>query len=158
MKPALETHFATDAFDEAILAIVQSDNQVSHADIGARVGLSASAVRRRLKVLRDQKVIIADVALVDPRRRGLAFIVQVVFEREDVDAVSAFCRQMLTEPAVSQCYATSGECDYWLMVHASTPEDYEAWGQRVLMSNPTIRRYSTSLIWSRTVFRNAAPA
>lgn len=144
---------ATDEFDEAILALVRQNNQQSHAAIGAAVNLSASAVRRRLKALRDKGVIVADVAIVDPRRRGLAFVVQVFFEREDPTATVAFIAQMQAEPDVATCYSVSGECDYWLVVHARSPEAFEAWGQSVLMSNEHIRRYSTSLIWSTAVDR-----
>lgn len=148
--------FATDSFDEAILALIQRDNQMSHSAIGARVNLSASAVRRRLKAMRDNGTIVADVALVDPARQGLSFIVQVYFEREDPQAIAAFIEQMQAESGVSQCYSVSGECDFWLVVHAQTPEAFEAWGQAALMTNPKIRRYSTSLVWSRQVFRTAA--
>ncbi|MCU0949076.1 MAG: Lrp/AsnC family transcriptional regulator [Porphyrobacter sp.] len=146
---------AHDRFDEAILAIVQRNNQMSHAAIGAQVNLSASAVRRRLKAMRDNGTIFADVALVDPARQGLSFIVQVYFEREDPQAIAAFIAQMRSETRVSQCYSVSGECDFWLVVHAHTPEAFEAWGQAALMANPKIRRYSTSLVWSRQVFRTA---
>lgn len=145
----------TDRFDEAILAIVQRDNQMSHAAIGAQVNLSASAVRRRLKAMRDNGTIVADVALVDPARQGLSFVVQVYFEREDPQAITAFITQMQAETRVSQCYSVSGECDFWLVVHAPTPEAFEVWGKAALMANPKIRRYSTSLVWSRQVFRTA---
>ena len=148
--------FVTDTFDDAILALVQSNNQMSHAAIGAQVNLSASAVRRRLKAMRGNGVIVADVAVVDPARRGLAFVVQVFFEREEPQSISEFVVQMRAESSVSQCYSVSGECDFWLVVHAQSPEAYESWGQTVLMSNPNIRRYSTSLVWSRQVTQPAA--
>lgn len=148
-------NFVTDSFDDAILAIVQLDNQMSHAAIGAQVNLSASAVRRRLKAMRDNGTIVADVALVDPARQGLSFIVQVYFEREDPQAIAAFIAQMQAETKVSQCYSVSGECDFWLVDHAQTPQAFEAWGQAALMANPKIRRYSTSLVWSWQVFRTA---
>lgn len=146
-------NFVTDAFDDAILVLVQRDNQQSHAAIGAQVNLSASAVRRRLKALRKNGPIIADVSLVDTPRRGLDFIVQVFFEREEPDAIADFAARMQAEPRVSQCYSVSGECDFWLVAHAPTPEDFEQWGRSALMGNPHIRRYSTSLVWSRQVFR-----
>jgi Lrp/AsnC family transcriptional regulator, leucine-responsive regulatory protein len=146
-------NFVTDAFDDAILALVQRDNQQSHATIGKQVNLSASAVRRRLKALRTNGVIVADVSVVDPNRHGLAFVVQIFFEREEPKAIADFTAQMLAEPSVSQCYSVSGECDFWLLVHAQTPELFERWGQAVLMANANIRRYSTSLVWSRQVFR-----
>lgn len=141
-----------DRFDLAILDIVQLDNLRSHASIGESVGLSASAVRRRLTALRAAGVIIADVALVDASKRGLTFMTSVAFEREDPSVYTAFRAQMQDEPAVSQCYAVSGDMDFVLFVHAESPEAFERWGTRALMSNPAIRRYSTSVVWSRTKF------
>ncbi len=145
--------FATDKFDEAILALVQGNNQQSHSSIGAQIGLSASAVRRRLHALRQHRVIEADVALVNPTRRGLSFIVQVYFDREDPSVIDEFLAAIAEEPCISQCYSTSGDCDFWLLAHAPSPEAYERWAQRILMANPHIRRYTTSLVWSRPVFR-----
>jgi Lrp/AsnC family transcriptional regulator, leucine-responsive regulatory protein len=100
----------------------------------------------------------ADVAVVDPAQRGLSFVVQVFFEREDLQALGDFIEQIEAEPQVSQCYSVSGECDFWLMAHAATPEAFETWAHRVLMANPHIRRYSTSLVWSRPIFRPAGLA
>lgn len=145
-------HMTLDSYDLAILDIVQQDNQRSHADIGDAVNLSASSVRRRLSVMRKQGVIMADVSITDVSKRGLTFITTVYFEREDPKVYNAFRMQMNEEDAVSQCYSVSGDADFILIVHAENPEAYEIWGEQALMSNPTIRRYSTSIVWSRTKF------
>lgn len=141
-----------DDFDRAILAIVQEDNQRSHASIGKDVNLSASSVRRRLASMREAGVITADVSLTDPSKQGLTFIVHVSFEREQPALYEAFKSQINTDPAVSQCYHISGDFDFVLIVHAETPESYEAWGTETLMANAAIRRYSTSLVWNRSKF------
>ena len=141
-----------DGFDRAILAIVQKDNQRSHASIGKEVHLSASSVRRRLALMRQNGVITADVSLTDPSKQGLTFIVHVSFEREEPALYEAFRSQMEADPAVSQCYYISGDFDFLIIVHAATPESYEAWGTQNLMSNTAIRRYSTSLVWKRSKF------
>lgn len=145
-------HMTLDSFDLAILEIVQENNLRSHASIGEEVNLSASSVRRRLTALRDSGVIVADVSLTDASKRGLTFITSVSFEREDPEIYGAFRKAMRDETAVSQCYAVSGDFDFVLVVHAESPEAYELWGERALMSNPAIRRYSTSVVWSRTKF------
>jgi Lrp/AsnC family leucine-responsive transcriptional regulator len=108
--------------------------------------------------MRDNGTIVADVALVDPARQGLSFIVQVYFEREDPQAIAALIAQMRAEARVSQCYSVSGECDLWQVAHAQTPEGFEAWGKAALTANLKIRRYSTSLVWSRQVFRTTVSA
>lgn len=141
-----------DIFDLAILDIVQQDNQRTHASIGDEVNLSASSVRRRLSVMRKKGVIIADVSITDVSKRGLTFITSVSFEREDPEVYNEFRAQMQAENAVSQCYSVSGDSDFVLIVHAESPEAYEVWGEQALMAIPSIRRYSTSIVWSRTKF------
>ena len=141
-----------DEFDLAILDIVQRDNQLSHGRIGTEVNLSASAVRRRLLAMRSAQIIVADVALTDPAKRGLTFITSVTFDREEPAAYEDFENRMLAEPAVAQCYSVSGDYDFILMVYAETPAAYAAWGKRVLMPNPAIGRYSTAIVWSRVKF------
>jgi len=144
--------YALDGFDQAILALVQEDNQRSHASIGSEVNLSASSVRRRLASMREHGIIIADVSLTDPSKQGLTFVVHVSFEREEPAIYEAFSAQMQADPAVSQCYYISGDADFLLIVHAVTPEAYESWGTQTLMANAAIRRYSTSLVWKRSKF------
>lgn len=141
-----------DAFDRAILAVVQRNNQLTHEAIGATVGLSGSAVRRRLANLRKTRVIEADISVVSGEVNGLTFLVQVSFAREEPTIYDAFRRQMLADQAVSQCYSVAGDIDFILVVHASSPAAYEAWGAQALMTNPAIARYSTTLVWSRVKF------
>lgn len=154
--PANSAATHLDDFDRAILAAVQRNNQCTHAQIGMAVGLSPSAVRRRLSALRSSGVITADVSVMALEAQGLAFIVQVTFVREDPATIAAFRNQMQADPAVSQCYSVSGDIDFVLIVHAETPARYEDWGAKSLMSNPAISRYSSSLIWSRVKFSTAA--
>ena len=59
-----------DPFDRKILEFVQRDCQVNAEVIAEAVGLSASAVQRRLRRLRAEKVITAEVAIVDPQVLG----------------------------------------------------------------------------------------
>ena len=62
--------FSLDDFDRAILAIVQRNNRLSCAEIGDQVGLSGSAVRRRLAALRDNGVIAQDVSILAGEATG----------------------------------------------------------------------------------------
>ncbi len=144
-----------DGFDRAILDLVQADNLLTHAELGQRVGLSASAVRRRLARMRQGGVIVADVALVDPAALGLTFLVSVRFGREVPSRLAAFRAAIQSEACVSQCYSVAGDIDFVLVVHATDPAAYEAWGERVLMGNPDIERYSSTLVWSRVKFAMA---
>lgn len=144
-----------DEFDHELLELVQRDNQRTHADLGEEVGLSASSVRRRLAKLRSSGVIEADVSIVNPDKQFITVIVTVVFQRESVEADRAFKARMRAAPEVSQCYSVAGGLDFILVVHAATHSDYEAWGERELMSDPMIRRYDSHIAWSRVKFSTA---
>jgi len=146
-----------DDLDRALLRLVQEDNRQTHDALGEAVGLSPSAVRRRLKALREGGVIQADVAVLAPSAAGVQAIVHVAFGEETVEADDAFREEMRAAPEVSQCYAVSGEIDYVLVVHAPDLPSYMAWSKRVLMANPAIRRADTHLVWERVAFTTAIP-
>ena len=145
-----------DPFDKAILDIVEQDATRSPREIAKLVNLSASSVRRRLAALRQKGVILREIALTDPATKGLAFWTMVSFGEESKNIYDSFRQQMINDPAVSQCYSISGEADFLVMVHATSPEAFEAWGEENLMQNPSIRRYTTSVIWSHTKFTTRA--
>lgn len=135
-----------DDFDHRILRVMQADNQKTHGEIGEIVGLSASAVRRRLQTLRKSKTIIADVSVVADELRGLSFITQVKLNGAS-DA--QFRKIVRKDTAVSQCYSVSGEFDYVLIVHAKDPQSYEDWGRKTLLEAEIVASYTSTLVWSR---------
>jgi DNA-binding Lrp family transcriptional regulator len=81
-----------DHFDRQILGFVQSDSRQPAEAIGAAIGLSASAVQRRLVRLRQSGVIIGDISLVDPKAvdRPLTLIVDIELERERPELLQSF--------------------------------------------------------------------
>src|SRR5215472_14301241 len=60
-----------DRIDRKILALFQGDTRRIAAEIGERVGLSAAAVQRRLKRLRENGAIRREIALLDPAMAGV---------------------------------------------------------------------------------------
>ncbi len=61
---------AFDELDERIVAALVEDARASYADIGAQVGLSASAVKRRVDRLRASGAITGFTVTVDPAALG----------------------------------------------------------------------------------------
>lgn len=146
-----------DSFDRAILETVQLDNQTTHAVIGERVGLSGSAVRRRLARLRSEGIIRKDVSLVSADRMGVSLVVTVAFATETPEIYVAFERQVADLPEVQQCYHIAGDQDFLLIVHAPSLQAFEEWAKAQFMRNAEIRRYSTTVIWSCKKFETAVP-
>ena len=141
-----------DLFDRKILTLVQGNCDATHGEIGNLVGLSGSAVRRRLKRLKDVGVIQKSIAVLDPDQFGVTVIVELNFKNETPQIYDEFDRQMQRSPEVQQSYYIAGESDYMLVVYAPTLQRYEEWAKSVLMGNQNIQRYSTRVVWSRKKF------
>lgn len=146
-----------DSFDRKLLALMQQDNQRTHSAMGDEIGLSASAVRRRLAKLRADGVIERDVALLRQNGMGVRLIVTVTFGHETVEAFDAFDRQIVETPEILQGYHVAGTEDYVLIVHGPNLHWYENWSKQAFMANPAIRRYDTRVVWSCKKFETSIP-
>lgn len=137
-----------DALDRRILVLLQRDARLSAEAIGAEVGLSASAVQRRLARLREDGVITGEVAVVDPRSVGrpLAMIVDLEVEREHKQLLLDLQRWIAREAAIQEAWYVTGAEDYVLVVTARDVEAYEALMQRLLADNTNVRRYRTRVV------------
>ncbi|WP_434361140.1 Lrp/AsnC family transcriptional regulator [Parasalinivibrio latis] len=139
---------AIDSFDRRILEICQISNRTTNDRIAETVGLSPAAVQRRLKRLRAENIIRADVSLVDPKAvgKGMTFVVQVALERERLDLMHSFKKEMLSNPAVQQCYYVTGSCDFILVMTAADMEEYDKFTQAAFFNNPNIKNFHTHVV------------
>jgi Lrp/AsnC family transcriptional regulator, leucine-responsive regulatory protein len=143
-----------DSFDVAILNLVQDNNQLSSHQIGASVGLSPSAVQRRLKHLRKTGVIMADVALVAPAVAGnrVTIIVEVSLEREQLQQRREFERAVCALPEVVQCYYVTGRADFVLILNMTSMDAYGEFTNAVFFANPNVKQFYTAVVMSTTKF------
>lgn len=146
-----------DTFDKRILEIVQQDNQLTHANIGAEVGLSSSAVRRRLAALRSSGVIAKDVSILSPDEGSVRLIVTITFAKESIEAYEALEEQIKLAPEILQAYHVAGTEDYVLFVVGPSLQWYENWSRQAFMNNPAIHRYDSRVVWSCAKFETAVP-
>jgi Lrp/AsnC family transcriptional regulator, leucine-responsive regulatory protein len=140
-----------DVFDRRILAHYQHDTRVPAETIGAQVGLSATAVQRRLKRLREQGVITAEIAVLAPALldQGVTCIVGVDLERESAADIDSFKTRMATYAEVQQCYYVTGATDFFLVVLAKSMETYEAFTRRAFLSDLNVRSFTTHVVLDR---------
>ncbi|MFK7755137.1 MAG: Lrp/AsnC family transcriptional regulator [Sedimentitalea sp.] len=134
--------------DQAILLELQRDSRQSNADLAARLGLSASALWRRIRALEDAGVISGYGAKVDPARMGLGFraIVHVHLTRHDRDQLAAFLRVIAHCPQVQDCYATTGQADYHLHVLCADLDAYNHFLEEVLFASPAVASAQTNVV------------
>jgi DNA-binding Lrp family transcriptional regulator len=140
-----------DSFDLAILEILQRDNSIPLRTIGEAVHLSAAAVQRRIKRMRDSNVIVANIAVVDPARlgRAITILVEVVVESERIDLIEGVRANLLAAPEVQQCYYVTGEADFVVVVTVATMKEYEALTRRLFFSSQNVKRFRTLVVMDR---------
>jgi DNA-binding Lrp family transcriptional regulator len=136
-----------DSFDRKILQSVQIDARQPADRLAEIVGLSASAVQRRLQRLREEGVIAAEVAVVDAKAVGrpLTLLVELSIERERPEHLDELRRWIAAEPAVQQAWYVTGEADLSLIVTARDMEDYDDLMQRLLAGHRNVRKFKTSV-------------
>jgi|TARA_R110002167_G_scaffold109392_1_gene279035 DNA-binding Lrp family transcriptional regulator len=141
-----------DQSDRVILGELQDNARLSLEALANACGLSTASVQRRLKRLRDAKIIEGEVVVVNPSALGqhMTFIVMVELERERIDQLDAFRRIVRKETQVQQCYYVTGEADFTLICTARDMRDFEALTQRLFFENTNIRRFRTSVVMDRT--------
>jgi DNA-binding Lrp family transcriptional regulator len=146
-----------DDFDRKILDAVQRDVTTPADVIAERVGISASAVQRRLRRLRESGVIVAQVAIVDPKRVGcpLTFVAAAEIERERAELLQSLRRWLSAEPSIQQVFYVTGAADLIMVVAAESVDAYDATMARLVADNPNVRRVTTSValhIFKRGLF------
>ncbi|WP_241503990.1 winged helix-turn-helix transcriptional regulator [Pelagibaculum spongiae] len=85
-------------FDRKILQIMQQSNRTT----SNQINLSPASVQWRIKRLRDQKAITADVSAINRKMIGheVTFIAQVTLEREWADLIDCFKKEMKANACV----------------------------------------------------------
>ncbi|MHA2877009.1 Lrp/AsnC family transcriptional regulator [Vibrio campbellii] len=139
---------SVDSFDRKILDIVQHSNRATSDTIADQVGLSPAAVQRRLKRMRAQGVIQADISVVNPKAVGqtMTFVVQVTLERERVDLMHNFKKEMTANRSVQQCYYVTGSSDFILIVTAADMEGYDKFTREAFFDNANIKSFQTNVV------------
>lgn len=140
-----------DEKDLAILRLVQGNARMTAEAIGQDVGLSPPAVQKRLQKLRASGAIEKEIAVLSPAKLGreMTIIVEVMMERENRASLDAFKRKMRHAPAVQQCYYTTGEGDFVLILTVKDIKEYEAFTQDYFFEESNINRFKTAVVMDR---------
>ena len=138
-----------DKFDLDLLKLVQSDASASAEALGAAVGLSGSAVLRRLRQLRETGIINREVAIVATDKLGprLRIIANVELERDRADQLGALVELLQEQPEIQQAYYISGDADLLLIVIVSEISDYDRLTAELVSKHPIIKRIKTSVVF-----------
>jgi Lrp/AsnC family leucine-responsive transcriptional regulator len=152
-----------DKLDKAILRRLQQNGRETYDVIGEKVGLSASAVLRRVKRLEDAGVIHRYVALVKPESVGLGLTAYLNVrlekhtETHKRNPMDVFRASVQTWPEVVECVALTGEMDYLLRVVVQDMAHYSRFIMETLLKHPSVEDCKTSFVLDRVKTTTAVP-
>lgn len=148
-----------DHFDKSILVILQENGQTSYAELGERVGLSASACHKRVSDLRASGVITNTVTLIDERRAGLetSVFVQATLKNQQQATLTAFEKAVARHEEIMECYLMAGLSDYLLRILCQDGADYERIHTDILTRLPGVDRVVTNFAIRKVLRRTAVP-
>jgi Lrp/AsnC family transcriptional regulator, leucine-responsive regulatory protein len=114
-----------DPKDRAIVEVLQEDARATYAQIGAKVGLSASTVHDRVRKLERRGVIRGYRASVDPGAVGLDVTALISAMPLDPSQPDDLPDRVVGFPEIEDCYSVAGHENYILKVRTRTTGDLE---------------------------------
>ena len=154
---------ALDKLDKAILRCLQQNGRETYDVVGEQVGLSASAVLRRVKRLEEAGVIDRYVALVKPEAVGLGLTAYLNVrlekhtESHKRNPMDLFRASVQTWPEVVECAAVTGEMDYLLRVVVRDMGHYSRFIMDTLLKHPSVEDCKTSFVLDQVKVTTAVP-
>ena len=142
------TPVALDEFDHRLLELLQRDAGQTLTALGEAVGLSASAVQRRIKRYRESGLM-RQVAVLDPAMLGNVTLatVLVALERESAKQHAALYARLRAAPEVQQCYVLAGEWDYLVILATTGVAHCREVAERLFASDDNLKRYETRMVF-----------
>lgn len=139
-----------DHFDEKILRELSRDGRMTHTELGKRVGLSASAVLRRVQDLEQKGVITGYRAVIDPAKIGNSFVALIGVGLKDHTKASqlAFERSILAAREVKECHNVTGTIEYMLRVEVADLAAYKRFHTDVLGALPQVTSITSYAVMS----------
>lgn len=144
-----------DSIERRILTILASDSDITSAELGERVGLSASAAHRRVAQLREEGAITGYRAVLSRAARGNpgVVLVNVTLRDQRQETMRAFESEIVDCPEVVQCFLMSGEADYMLHVEICEGDSYERIHRETLSQLPGVTRLASHFVIREVVRR-----
>ncbi|WP_028707814.1 Lrp/AsnC family transcriptional regulator [Propionicicella superfundia] len=143
-----------DAIDRAIIDLLRQNARAPFGELGSRVGLSASAVKRRVDRLTAAGVIRAFTVQVDPRLEGLGTEAYIELFCRGTVAPADLRRILSAEPAVVYAATVTGDADALVHIRSRDIESLEEALERV-RSAPSVDHTRSAIVLSRLVNRDA---
>lgn len=134
-----------DTIDRKILVVLGTNSGITMEALGATIGLSPSAVHRRVRGLEEAGMILGYRARLSRAARGdpSTVFVSVTLVDQRQATMMAFEDALSHTIVVSEAYLMSGESDYLLKVLVRGDDSYERVHREVLSVLPGVHRLVT---------------
>ena len=148
-----------DPVDRRILHLLQSEPGINAAAIGERIGLSQSAVWRRMQSLRDEGIIREQPVKIDREKIGLNTMVfaHVKLTSHGRSNLAAFAEAVRSYPQVLDCYVLLGNVDFLLRIVTEDIKSYEQFFFENLSQLPGIQEINSSIALSEIKHSTVLP-
>lgn len=142
-----------DNLDYGIIDLLRQNARAGYGDIGMRIGLSASAVKRRVDRLVADRVIRAFTVQVDPVVDGLSTEAYVELFCRGTVAPEELRRILSAVPEVQDAATVTGDADAIVHVRSRDIPSLEDALERIRIA-PTVDHTRSAIVLSRLVHRS----
>ena len=139
-----------DHTDRRILELLQTEPGINASEIGEKIGLSQSAVWRRIQSLREEGVIREQPVKLDREKVGLNTMVfaHVKLTSHGRSNLADFSEAVRQYPEVLDCYVLLGNVDFLLRIVTEDIKAYEQFFFEKLSQLPGIQEVNSSIVLS----------
>jgi len=148
-----------DATDRRILELLQTEAGINATEIADRIGLSQSAVWRRIQSLREAGVVQDQAVKLDREKVGLNTMVfaHVKLTSHGRSNLADFAEAVRQYPEVLDCYVVLGNVDFLLRIVTQDIKAYEQFFFEKLSQLPGIQEVNSSIVLSDIKHTTALP-
>src|SRR5580700_750891 len=141
-----------DELDKRIVTALVEDARATYAEVGALVGLSAPAVKRRVDRLRSSGAITGFSARIDPAALGWNTEAYVELFCQGKTSPAEIAAAVGKHPEVTDACTVTGEADALLHIRAADVRHFEQVMERI-GAEPFVVRTRSVIVLSRLVNR-----
>ena len=136
-----------DEIDRRILRTLQGSGRLSIQELAEQVGLSASPVARRVRLLEEVGVLTGYAALIDEAKLGfgVSVFVSVQLDRQVDRALEVFESAVRGFPEVVDCWLMTGNRDYLMRIATADLAEFEAFLTGRLTKVPGVANIESSI-------------
>ncbi|MBW4024587.1 MAG: Lrp/AsnC family transcriptional regulator [Proteobacteria bacterium] len=135
-----------DDIDRRIACLLQTDNRLSNAEIGAAVGLSVSAANERVCRLNSSGVIRGNHAVLDPERVDLPLCAFVFVDLAPHPDETGFRAAIAARPEVQEVHQVAGPHCYLVKIRVSGTRALQSLLTHQIKSQPHVLRTETVMV------------